>query len=383
MNGMTPRSRLAAALRCLPVDRPPWTIDLAYYNSAMSQQGKADARYQGVDGFLRQHEELGADPYLCYEAFWAHKAAYDGVTVETRRGGNERETILTLGGRTSLTKRSQYLPESFCWATCKHPVETPDDLELLLRILRNCRYAPSLDRHRELQEQWGERGLVAIGVPRTPIPALITEWCGILGATYLMLDAPELFAEVLNELDRLADPVYDALVEYAPVVVHFPDNISGEIVASFWDEHMAPVYRRRLDRLHAAGIICAIHNDGTVANILKRIAGTGFDGAEALTPKPVGDIELAQMRDLAGRDDFILWGMVPGAMFSRTWHEDAFCHHVEQVLDTCTGPMILGTADQVPPDGDIRRVKLASNILHKRYGADPPASSGSTTRSST
>lgn len=370
MEPMTPRARLTAALRRLPVDRPPWTIDLAYYNAAMSQLGQADARYQGVDGFLRQHEDMGADPYVCYDAFWAHETAYDGVTIETRRNGDELETTFALAAK-SLTKRSQYLPESFCWATCKHPVETADELELLLAILRRCRCTPSLDRHRARQEEWGERGLLAIGVPRTPVPALITEWCGMVATTYLMVDRPTLFAETLEVLEHLADPIYDALAEYAPVVVHFPDNISGENVASFWDEYMAPIYRRRLAQLQAAGIVCAIHNDGTVANILDRIARTGFDGAEALTPKPVGDVELAHMRDLAGRDDFILWGMIPGAMFSRTWSEADFTDHVEQVLDLCTGPMILGTADQIPPDGDIERVNLVTEILHTRRENGP------------
>ena len=49
---MTPRERLTAALNRRPVDRIPWTVDLDYYNSALSDQGKLDTRYEGVAGFL-------------------------------------------------------------------------------------------------------------------------------------------------------------------------------------------------------------------------------------------------------------------------------------------------------------------------------------------
>lgn len=365
MKPMTPRERLTAALRRQPVDRIPWTVDLDYYNTALREQGRLDQKYDGVDGFLRQHEELGADPYLCYDRFWPYEIAYDGVTVDARRDENDQVTSYAMEGE-SLVAIRRYMPESFCWAEFKYPVRTVADLDLLLRILRCARLAPALARHRELQEQWGQSGLLSLGVPRTPIPALITEWCGITATTFLSLDAPDLFAEVLDEMDRLADPFYAALVEYKPVVVHFPDNLSGETVGSFWDQYMAPVYRKRLRQLHEAGILCAIHNDGTMRSLLDRIAAAGFDAAEALTPAPVGDVAPAELRALAGRDDFILWGMVPGVMFCRTWSEARFREHVRDVLDSCTGPMILGSADQVPPDGDLLRVRVVADILAER-----------------
>ena len=65
---MTSRERMTAALKRQPVDRLPWAVDLQYYNDAMRDQGKFDPKYEGVEGFLRQQEELGADPYYYYDA---------------------------------------------------------------------------------------------------------------------------------------------------------------------------------------------------------------------------------------------------------------------------------------------------------------------------
>ena len=361
---MTPRERITAALRREPVDRLPWTVDLAYYNTALRAQGRFPTEYEGVEGFLRQHEELGADPYLCYDAFWPWETSFDGIEQDSRQEGNDHIVTWALGGRT-LVKVQRYLPESYCSAPVKWPVETAKEMEILLEILRRGRLTPRIERHRTLQESWGERGLLAIGVPRTPVPALLTEWCGITAATFLCVDEPELFKEVLRVIDGLHDAAYEALAEYAPVVVHFPDNLSGENVAYFWDAHMAPVYRRRIGQLHSAGTVCVIHNDGAVRPVLRRIAEAGFDGAEALTTAPVGDAEPGELRALAGREDFILWGMVPGALFTRTWSESKFRKYVQRVIESVEGPMILGTADQVPPDGVVERVRTAADVLAK------------------
>ena len=82
-NAMTSRERLTAALRREPVDRLPWTVDLEYYNSALRDQGKFDAKYEGIEGFLRQHEELGTDPHFRYDGASFCDLSYDGTTCET------------------------------------------------------------------------------------------------------------------------------------------------------------------------------------------------------------------------------------------------------------------------------------------------------------
>jgi len=367
--GMTPRERLAAALRCQPLDRVPWTVDLAYYNHAMQEQGKFPARYDGVDGFLRQHEELGVDPYFYYPCFWAYEDVYEGAKKETHQSTNETIHCYTLNGNT-LTFTLRYMPDSYCWAHFKYPVTTTEDLELFLKILRARRMVPALERHRQMQEEWGERGLLCIGAPRTPIPEIISEWCGLTATAMLSFDVPDLFEEVLVEMDHVADPIFDAIADFRPVAVHFPDNISSENIGSFWDRYMLPVYRRRLKQMHDAGIVCAIHNDGTMRSSLSRIAGVGFDAAEALTPAPVGDVAVEEMRNLAGREDFILWGLVPGAAFCPAWSETQFRECVSKVLKEVKGPFIMGSADQVPPDGDISRVGIVSDMLAERQRAE-------------
>jgi hypothetical protein len=117
---------------------------------------------------------------------------------------------------------------------------------------------------------------------------------------------------------------------------------------------MGPAHRRRIERLHAAGIRCAVHLDGTVRGLLPKLAAAGFDAIEAVTPQPAGDLDVGEMRAVAADDRIILWGGVPGVMFAPpfTWRDMEV--HVAHVLESWRGQRcILGVADQVPPDGDI------------------------------
>lgn len=89
--------------------------------------------------------------------------------------------------------------------------------------------------------------------------------------------------------------------------------------------------------------------------LLPRLVQVGFDAIEALTPQPGGDLPIEKIREIANNDRVILWGGVPGILFAPPYCWEDMKQHVEKVLECWAGtPFILGVADQVPPDGDIR-----------------------------
>ena len=61
----------------------------------------------------------------------------------------------------------------------------------------------------------------------------------------------------------------------------------------------------------------AVRLDGAVKGLLPNCCAAGFDAIEALTPRPGGDLEIEEIRALAGGNGAILWGGVPGVMFAR------------------------------------------------------------------
>jgi uroporphyrinogen-III decarboxylase len=137
-----------------------------------------------------------------------------------------------------------------------------------------------------------------------------------------------------------------------------PENLSSEVVGKrFYREFVQPWERKWVERIRAAGKVSFIHMDGTLRGLLHEAAETGFDVIEAVTPAPTGDLSMAEARALAGPRP-ILWGGLPGALFTPLVSDADFEQQVRETLRVMVADrrMVLGVADQVPPDGTRARM---------------------------
>ncbi len=343
-----------------------WTADISYWISGRQTDGTADPAWKNEQGYLDLHRSLGVMPYYYYDRFWLGRAAYDRSVslTTTTEGPVTRRGWESPAGR--LVEESRYLPESACQGVTRHPVQSAADLDVLLDLLERRRLEPeNLSDYGRRREEWAAYGgLPCLGLPRSPLSALAYEWMGVESLTYLLLDEPGRMRRALDLMEKQEQPVLDAVCAAAPPLVHFPDNLSSDNLSSLYDEYLAPVHRRRLEKLHAAGVKAAVHLDGTVRGLLPKLAAAGFDAIEALTPKPAGDLSVQEMDDLAGGAAVILWGGVPGVLFAPPYTWADMRRHVETVLESWQGrPFVLGVADQVPPDGDITFCRKIADLL--------------------
>jgi hypothetical protein len=360
-----------ALLQLLKGERPAaavWTADLGYWLHARAQDGTAKPEWMTTEGRLHFLQGLGIMPY--YECgLSSYQTRYDD-TVEVSQELSGAKTLTRY--RTpvgTLLKEETYLPQSFCKALTRHPVGSERDLDVLLHIVEHRRLVPlDMQAYRERAETAARYGGIPIlAVPRSPLPEFFYDWAGVQAAVLLLADCGDQVRRVLQAMEHQGDDVLESVCAASPPLVHFCDNLTSATFTGLYDEFMARPYGRHLDRLHAAGVKCAVHLDGTVRGLLPKLTAVGFDAIEALTPKPVGDVDLADMRELAGRDSVILWGGVPGAMFAPPYGWDDMRKHVARLLDCWEeGPFILGTADQVPPDGDIEFCRRIADLVRER-----------------
>jgi len=362
LSQMTQRERLLAVFSGAEADRVPWVADITYWRDAQEHRGQLPSEYMGPDGYLQQHEDLGLAAYYNYTTnLFSHH--YQGVEIDRVQEGRRRRTTWRVQ-EGSLSQQEQYLPASCCWALTEYPVRTPDDLRLLRAILRGRQTTSNSIAFLALDRSWGGLGYPSVLLPRSPLPALLVEWAGVENLAYLVADAPEEVQKTLEAIEEANRQAFRLCTEAQVPLVHFPDNLSSENSAGYFDRYMRPYYRQHLDELHEANIRAAVHLDGTVRALLPRLADVGFDAVESLTPAPVGDVGIEQIRSLARRVDVILWGGVPGAMFAPPFTKGALERHVKKVLACCGHtPFILGSADQVPPNGDILLCEMIAEIV--------------------
>jgi hypothetical protein len=146
------------------------------------------------------------------------------------------------------------------------------------------------------------------------------------------------------------------------------ENLTAETMGGLFNRYSREFLAERVDGLHAHGKKALIHIDGTLRGVVEGIADIGIDCIDALTPRPVGDVDLAEIRALTG-DDILILGGLPGAIFAPPFTAKDFEQHVLEIirLHKDSGRFMLGVADQVPPNGDIQLVRLVSELV-ETYG---------------
>jgi uroporphyrinogen-III decarboxylase len=397
-------------------EKTPWAADLTYWRDSQILQGRLPGEYRGPEGFLKLHLDLGVMPYYIYsleeETAWerprsvaaARKGrgcvfaqqgrgisaregrgggvsvhqiggigrpyngvfslSYDGVDAEKRETGNVVETVFHLSGR-SLRQKKAYLPMSFCYAFEEYPVKTAGDLDVLRAIVERLRFAETYDEYRALASRWGEWGVPIAPLPRSPLSSLIVDWMGLENFVFANADYPGEIRRTIDCIDRANDAAFEIVLGSPAEILHFCDNLSASNFASYFDEYASEYYTRRFAQLHARGKKAAVHIDGSLRGLLGRMAGTGADCIEAFTPKPVGDLEIRELWGEAGRKDVVLWGGLPGVMFTPHFRKEDLRRQVSALFAEVSsrGPFIAGSADQIPPDADLDYVRFVSDLL--------------------
>ncbi len=369
---MTHKERLLAVFRGDCPDVMPWFADLTYWYGAAAYRGTLPEKYRG-EGVVQLYRDLGCG---CHEHALNLPCRIQHHEVDTRvdeeKDGHGRPYRQRVEWRTpvgTLTQVKQYEPESCSWAYREYPVKTPDDLKALRFIFQHLLVSPDYTVQNRQIKMWGDMGVASSIPPRSPLANLIVIWMGVVNTVYALNDAPAEVEATLEAMAQADDPIYESIANSPAPLVYFGENITGEVVSpKLFHQYYAPYYHKRVPGLHAKGKYIFVHIDGTMRTVLPLIAATGIDCAQSLTPAPVGDVSIQEMRPLAG-DKLILWAGIPGVYFSPLYPVEAVR---EMVMDYMKchkegAKFILGVCDQVPPDGEIDRVRMISDLV-EQYG---------------
>ncbi len=365
---MNLRQRVLAVLAGKKPDYVPWLGDLAYWVDAMSEQGKLSEKYQG-HGIFQLHRDLGVGFYL--QGYFPYQTIHEGVQIEHETSNDFRTTTIKtpVGDIFAVEK---YLPQSSCWAYESHYVKTWRDLEPLRYWYDHMQFVPDYAQAQIRYELVGNDGLVLCYLPKSPLMELVALDAGIAAVTYAIADAPDEFEETIRVLEKKANEAATIALSSPAECLMIPENLSSEVVGKrMFNRYMRPYEERWIKAIHAAGKYAFVHMDGTLKGLISEIASTGFDVLEALTPLPVGDLSIEEMRQRTG-DKTIIWGGIPGLFFSDLISDDEFDRFVISILDTMRHGKgyVLGVADQVPPGARWERIKRV-NALVEAHGQVP------------
>lgn len=365
---MTERERILSILRREQPDQLPWCADLAYWVDALKTDGVYPERYRDTDGdngLQKLHRDLGAGFYLQgYEPFQAKRK--DTELVEKQDGNRFTRIYRTPYGE--LTEVSEFSRISYSWGITKHLIEDIEDLKIYGEICEKTAYTADYELAEKRRETVGDNGVVLCYTPKSPLMELIALRAGIENFTYLAADNGGQLEEILGLMEAKSDEACQLALDSPAECIMIPENISSECVKPFY-HWMRGYHQKWTERIRKAGKYSFVHLDGTVRGLVRELSWeSGFDVIEAITPMPVGDIEIGEVRKLV-RPETVLWGGIPGGFFTENTSDGDFDAHILRCIQVMTESprYVLGVADQVVPGSTVERLKRVRQLV-EQYG---------------
>jgi len=255
------------------------------------------------------------------------------------------------------------------WRTVDFPVRRVDDLRKLRWLFQHMIWSFSAENFERGSEFLGERGEPQFWVPKSPYQALAQQWMKLEHLIYALADHPGEVEETMRVIDASYDQLYEEITAYGRVrIVNFGENIHEQILSPRYFEF----YEKRSNQLRQAGIYTHVHIDGYFRSLLKYLRHLPFDGYEALTPIPQGDVSLEEIKEHIG--DKVLLDGIPAVLFLPTYPREELMRVTEQVVALFHPRLVLGVSDEVPQGAGeeaVERVRMISEWCQRSRPRPP------------
>lgn len=360
---MTDRERILTLLHGGRPDRVPWFGDLDYWATALIGRGAQPAGFKESDAYIEWHRDLRVGFYL--QGYFPFRTIIENCRVtEWRDGPARRRRVETPAG--TLTETWTWLPESFAEAPTEHLVKSAADLPAYRWLFTHSRHEPDYAFAERRARQVGNAGLVLGYLPKSPFMQMVALDAGIGAVAEIAADAPTELAETLAAGRASHDEAARLAVASPAEVLMIPENLSSEVVGPrFYETYMRDYHESWCREIAAAGKFSCVHLDGTLKGLLRQVASAGFTFIEAMTPAPVGDLEVERWAEWCPNSSgTVFWGGLPGVYFTEQVPEAEFERHTRAVLRVMASEprYVLGVADQVPPDGLESRIRRVAEL---------------------
>jgi hypothetical protein len=249
-------------------------------------------------------------------------------------------------------------------AHAEYKLKGPDDFRVLEYLLQDELWSWDQEAYDRELDGVGERGVPQFYFRRSPLQGLFVEHMGFEATVYALRDYSDVVHSYLEVAAAADDALYEVLCRCPVPILNLGENIDAHMdPPPIWRRHLLPTYRKRTAQLHAAGKFVHIHVDGAMKPLLSELAEGPWDGIEAATPLPQGDVTLEEIQAAVG--DRVLLDGVPAVYFFPYYPVEELVKCVERIVELFRPRLVLGISDELPPDGEIERVRLVGRMVQE------------------
>jgi len=329
---MTSRERFLKTINHEMPDRVPVTLficdgghflhqlcpDIDFWEHERLQLKVIEIQKQfGADVFVRMLYGVN-DPLFIHMGGLNVSAETENWEVRTEQvlHGNTtiaRSTIRTPAGvLTQDFSTTEVSPGTFVFACTKKPVENEQDLDIAVR------YEPRMpaqwreqvkQRVHRIKAALGDDGILGTWAPHGPFnnASLLVDH-DVLYSLF-RVDYP-FYEKLMNfAMDRILD--YTAAIDDAGPDVHcVGGNVPGGFLGKAnYDRFVLPFEKKYIDFVQRNGRPAMYHNCGQVMKLVESYKQLGVRMVEPFSPHPLGDANLAKVKQIVGGEFVILSGI--------------------------------------------------------------------------
>ena len=374
--GRSFRERILRTYRREPIKRVVFQPRIMYWfngNKVMVPKERHESQlhdasipeaFFGLDA-LEMHQELDVSIRYAAETlglgmFSTHlkKGAKSHFKAYTEKDtGVHVQTLVTPLGKLEQKSRDGYTMEKF--------VKHPEDLEVMKFMIGEQEFLFNkygFDLAEEIFEDTG-LGVAQSYYQRSPFMRCILNYLGFETTVLFLVRYRKQMADFMNFMEECDDQMYDVICDSPMQILNFGENIDGNLISPrYFKKYLVPYWEKRVKQIHDAGKFCHAHFDGALKDLLPLIKLTSFDGIEAATPLPQGDVTEYEIKE--GLGDKILLDGIPATLCMPHFPIHRLEENVKLLLELFNQNIILGISDELPPNAEITRFSRVKKIVN-------------------
>ncbi len=369
---MTIKERIKSVYRGETPDQMPFMLDLShwFYHKERISWDLSKAYEKPEYELIEIHKKHDVGFYMPNLGHFYDVKNPDNIITNVRKSADGKKITWSIETPIGKIERTRIWEEgSYSWGIRDWGLTQEEQLRILSFAMKDRTFEFLPDKYQAWIDAIGDFGVCYVGTGYSAMGHLLNYWMGVEGAIMATFNWPETMKEVIDEINQNNLKLIDMLAESPAEFIVMGDNFSSDVQPPyFFDQWSRDYYVEAINRLHKAGKYVAVHIDGRLGGAIKMIQETGADCADAVTPKPMGDLTPQQCREEAG-NDFILSGGVSPDL----WLPDVDIKIFEKAaldwieLKEYSPRIIANAGDQVPPGADEKRIDIMHELVEK-YG---------------
>ena len=364
---MNDEERIVAIFERKEVDKVPFNIRHEYWYFVNKVQGTLPKEFENLS-LADVCEKLGAS-WRCYSGYYVKsfiKVFHNNVKVTRRMRNNEEIIIIETpkGKLTSVRHKDKWGLSSY---PTEHSVKSPRDFKVWEYIFENTKVFFDEKVYQELKKEVRGRGIVSVILPRSPFQALLYNYLGITRTIKFLIRYKKETEEFMEAIKEYNNKFLEVVAKSPVRIINLGENIDVRFTSpKFFQKYCLPYYQEVADYLHKHKKFVHIHVDGFAKPLLQFFRESRLDGIEALTPKPVGDMTLEDIKKALG-DELIILDGIPYIFFLPNVNLQKLEDFTRKIVKMFPNNLILGISDELPPYSDVKRVRFVARLLDKLF----------------